>query len=292
MRTKTEVDFAKRAASRLAKFPAFWETPHHVCLDLTAVVLGFDGWRGFTTGAGSQAPAPLDEALDAAALEARREAQAIRLEAAMPTLTPRGVRSLIAQWQPTAGRPSTKLNSSDDIKSVVKAKNAVFSQGMHRAYIAFFREMLDWPLFDINLAAKDRQPLARIHSGCFDLDIPLLAPGPLADNPTGFQPQDLRALETAYPDGAIALLAQPLTNQTEDGHWFTPGALVMDGISTAITLRAGLEHFDQLLDIRRNPDGYRVRQFIDVGQWCAKTFAMCRNPKWQLGQGSDGEEGL
>lgn len=292
MRTKIEVDLAKRAANRLGKLPAFWETPHHVCLELTAVVLGFDGWRGFQTSADSQAPAQLDEALDAAQLAARREVQAIRLGAAMPELTPQTARSLIAQWRPTAGRPTTKLNSSDDIKSVVKAKKAFFSQGMHRAYIAFLGEMLGWPLFDINLAAKDRQPLARIRSGCFDLDIPLLAPGPLADNPTGFEPKDLRALENAYPDGAIVLLAHPLTDETKDGHLFTPGALVMDGVSTEITLRAGLEHFDQLLEIHQNPDGYRVRQFVDVGQWCARTFMMCQSPKWQLDHGFDGEEGF
>lgn len=292
MRTKIEVDLAKRAASRLGRLPAFWETPHHHCLDLTAVVLGFDGWRGFQASAESHAPVPLDEALDAAQLEARREAQAIRLGAAMPELTRQSARSLIAQWQPTAAHPTTKLNSSDDIKSVVRAKNAFLSQGLHRAYVAFFRDMLGWPLVDINLAAKDRQPLFRIHSACFDLCIPVLAPGPLADNPTGFEPKDLRALEKAYPDGTIALLGLPLTDETKDGYWFTPGALVMDGVSTELTLRAGLEHFDQLLEIRTNPDGYRVRKFIDAGQWCAKTFAMCRNPKWQLDHDFDGEEGF
>ena len=57
-------------------------------------------------------------------------------------------------------------------------------------------------------------------------------------------------------------------------------------------MQAWLEHFDQLLEIRKNHDGYRVRKFIDVGQCCAKTFAMCRNPKWQLDHNFDGEEGF
>lgn len=59
-------------------------------------------------------------------------------------------------------------------------------------------------------------------------NIPLLAPGPLADNPTGFEPKDLRLLEKAYSDGAIALLGLPLTNENERRYRFTPGALVMD----------------------------------------------------------------
>lgn len=61
----------------------------------------------------------------------------------------------------------------------------------------------------------------------------------------------------------------------------------MDGQSTDITLRVGLESFDDLLDIRRDPDGYRVKRFEDIGQWCAETFAKCRHPKWQLDNGFD-----
>ena len=146
--------------------------------------------------------------------------------------------------------------------------------------------MMEWPLSNINHAAKVREPLAYTGSSMFGLAIPLLAPAPLAENPTGFEPSDLRHLEKSYPDGAIALLGEPLVDSTPAGHhWFTPGALVMDGQSTDISLRAGLESFDDLLDIRRDPDGYRVKRFDDIGQWCAQSFAKCRHPKWQLNNG-------
>lgn len=287
MRTTIDVELAKRAAKRLGRLPSFWETPHTERLNLTAVVLGFEHWRSFVAHATKHPADLLDEALDAGALDARRHAQAIRLRAAVARLDESRALSLITNWQPTAGRPNAALNSRDEIQSVLQTRDAFFNQGMHRAYLIFFGEMLGWPLFDLNAAAAVREPLAYIRSGCFDLTIPLLAPAPLADNQTGFEPGDLLQLEQAYPDGAIALLGEPLVDQTSDGHWFTPGALVMDGQSRDITLRAGLEHFDDLFDIRRNPDGYRLHRFVDVGRWCDSTFAMCRHPKWQLDNGFD-----
>ena len=285
MRTIVELDLAKRAAKRLGRIPSFWETPHAERLRITAIVLGFEHWRSFQANATNSAPGPLDEQLDAAGLTARRSAQAERLKRAVPRL--RDPLATIEAWQPTARTPTANLCALDDIKTVVQGKNTFFEQGMHRAYIIFFREMMDWSLFDLNVAAAAREPLAYTHSRYFDLDIPLLAPAPLANNPTGFEPEDLRRLESAYPNGAIALLGVPLLDQTPQGDWFTPGALVMDGQSWAITLRAGLGSFDDLFEIKRNPDRYRLLSFHDVGQWCRNTFAKCRYPKWQLDNGFD-----
>ncbi|MBN3761157.1 hypothetical protein [Burkholderia sp. Ac-20365] len=285
MRTTIEISLARRAAKRLGRVPGFWDIPHNQCLEITAVVLGFEHWRSLSANAAKGPVSPLDEDLDNSALEARRTAQAVRLSAAVPILKEQQALSVIASWQPSAGRPDAVLNELDDIKPVLKARDAFFEQGLHRAYIVFFKEMLDWALFDINLAARVREPLAFIHSRRFDLSIPLLAPAALAENPTGFESDDLRQLEKKYPDGAIALLGQPLVDQTSDGqHWFTPGALVMDGQSIAISLRAGLG-FEDLFEFRENQ--YRLLNFADVGQWCARTFAMCQSPKWQLDNGFD-----
>jgi hypothetical protein len=264
MRTIIDLELAKRAAKRLGRLPSFWETPHSE--------------RGVYD--------PLDEGLDASALLARQNSQAARLKTALPRL--HDAMAVISSWQPSSGNPATKLPSLDEIKPVLQAKRAFFDQGMHRAYIIFFREMMDWPLSNINVAANVREPLAYTVSRTFGLNIPLLAPATLAKNPTGFEPSDLSQLEKSYPDGAIALLGEPLVDRTQEGHhWFSPGALVMDGQSTDITLRVGLESFDDLLDIRRDPDGYRVKRLDDIGQWCSQTFAKCRHPKWQLDNGFD-----
>lgn len=288
MRTNIDVELAKRAAKRLGRLPLFWETPHTERLAITAVVLGFEHWRSFAAYAAKHPADPLDETLDAGALVARRHAQAARLRAAVAQLDEARALSLITSWQPTSGHPNAALNALDDIKSVLRARDGFFEQGMHRAYLIFFDEMLGWPLTNINAAAKVREPIAFIGSDCFGLRFPLLAPAPQADNPTGFEPAYLRQLELDYPNGAIALLGEPLVDQTSDGqHWFTPGALVMDGQSTTITLRAGLERFDDLFEFRQDPDGYRLCRFADIGQWCAKTFAQCRHPKWQLDHGFD-----
>lgn len=104
---------------------------------------------------------------------------------------------LIANWQPTSSRPDVALNTLDDVKSILRTRNAFFEQGIHRAYIVFLQEMLDWPLFRVNATAKVREPLAYVRCGLFQLNLPLLAPAPLAKNPTCFEASDLLQLEKA-----------------------------------------------------------------------------------------------
>lgn len=68
MRKTIDLVFAKRAAKRLGRLPAFWEPPHAELLAITSVVLGFEHWRSFVAHAAKHPADPLDEALDACAL--------------------------------------------------------------------------------------------------------------------------------------------------------------------------------------------------------------------------------
>ncbi|MBC8741729.1 hypothetical protein F6X40_34785 [Paraburkholderia sp. UCT31] len=284
----SSTDTPKLAAKRLSRFPAFWDIPHSTLLELTVHVLGYSSWHEVTQECKKGLADPLDEDLSPAELAARRAYQARRLKEKVPELRTR-CESLIESWAPSARRPSMRgVPEVHDIRDVKRARDRFFNDGFNRAFVLFFQKMLDWPLFDVNTAASELQPLAYTSSERMDLKIPLLAPGARDAAPLGIAPNTLDSLVARYPDGAIVLLGEP-TVDVVDGHpLFSPGLLVLDGQSHSLTMCAGLANFDSLFEFGENC--YRVKAFSDVGEWASRTFAMCRSPSWQADNVHD-EEG-
>jgi hypothetical protein len=80
---------------------------------LTAIVLGYASWAELLKHIGTASPSPLDEDVDAATWEARRDAQATRLQRDR-SLSREIAEAIIDMWRPSMGPAAYNSEFADD----------------------------------------------------------------------------------------------------------------------------------------------------------------------------------